>query len=80
MNNPSPTPALTDAQLRRYVLIGVCVAVLLAAWGIVSRLMARNALEHQAIGRRHRHCGNREPDARACVRHAGAARRGAGVL
>ncbi|MFZ1904008.1 MAG: efflux RND transporter periplasmic adaptor subunit [Steroidobacteraceae bacterium] len=49
MNNPSPTPALTEAQLRRYVLIGVCVAVVLAAWGIVSRLMARNALEHQAI-------------------------------
>lgn len=49
MNNPSPTPALTDAQLRRYVLIGVCVAVVLAAWGIVSRLMARSALEHQAI-------------------------------
>ena len=49
MNNPSPTPALTEAQLRRYVVIGVCVAVVLAAWGIVSRLVARNALEHQAI-------------------------------
>jgi RND family efflux transporter MFP subunit len=49
MNNPSPTTALTEAQLRRYVVIGVCVAVVLAAWGIVSRLVARNALEHQAI-------------------------------
>jgi RND family efflux transporter MFP subunit len=49
MNDPSPTPALTEAQLRRYVVIGVCVAVVLAAWGIVSRLVARNALEHQAI-------------------------------
>jgi RND family efflux transporter MFP subunit len=42
----SPQPA--DLRLRRYVLIGVCIAVVLAAWGIVSRLVARNALERQA--------------------------------
>ena len=47
-DSSSPTPVLTGAQLKRYVLIGVCVAVVLAAWGIVSRLMARNALEQQA--------------------------------
>jgi RND family efflux transporter MFP subunit len=49
---PDPEPAspslLADERLRRYVLIGLCVAVLLAAWGILSRLMARNALEQQA--------------------------------
>jgi RND family efflux transporter MFP subunit len=47
-DSSSTTPALTDARLRRYVLVGVCIAVVLAAWGILSRLMARNALEGQA--------------------------------
>jgi RND family efflux transporter MFP subunit len=47
-DSSSTTPALTDARLRRYVLIGVCIALVLAAWGILSRLMARNALEGQA--------------------------------
>lgn len=47
MNEPN-APTLTDARLRRYLLIAGCVAVLLAAWGILSRLMARNALEQQA--------------------------------
>ncbi len=47
MNEPN-APTLTDARLRRYVLIGVCIAVVLAAWGILSRLVARNALERQA--------------------------------
>jgi RND family efflux transporter MFP subunit len=45
----SPAPNPSDPRLRRYVLIGVCAALVLAAWGIVSRLVARNALERQAV-------------------------------
>jgi RND family efflux transporter MFP subunit len=37
-----------DPRVRRYVLIAIGVAVIIAIWGIVSRLSARNALEHQA--------------------------------
>ena len=45
----SPAPqADRDARMRRYVLIAVALALLLAAWGILSRLSARNALERQA--------------------------------
>ena len=39
-----------DPRIRRYVLIAAGVAVLLAAWGILSRLYARIALEHAAAG------------------------------
>jgi RND family efflux transporter MFP subunit len=44
---PAPAPA-HDAQARRYAYIIAGVALVLAIWGIVSRLSARNALEHQA--------------------------------
>src|ERR1700683_5855875 len=44
---PSTDPA-AHPHSRRYVLILVSVAVVLAVWGIVSRLVARNALEHEA--------------------------------
>ena len=37
-----------DPRTRRYVLILVAVALIIAIWGIVSRLNARNALEKQA--------------------------------
>ncbi|HWW32471.1 MAG TPA: efflux RND transporter periplasmic adaptor subunit [Steroidobacteraceae bacterium] len=45
--SPSP-PAATDPRIRRYVLIAVAVALILAAWGILSRLSARIALERAA--------------------------------
>ncbi|HEV2284692.1 MAG TPA: efflux RND transporter periplasmic adaptor subunit [Steroidobacteraceae bacterium] len=37
-----------DPRVRRYATIAVAVAVALAAWGILSRLYARIALEHAA--------------------------------
>jgi RND family efflux transporter MFP subunit len=47
-----PTPdvghLLPDSRTRRYVLIVVGLALVLAAWGIFTRLAARNALEHEA--------------------------------
>jgi len=45
--NP-PAPHTGDPRTRRYVLILVAVAFIIAAWGIVSRLSARTALEKQA--------------------------------
>jgi RND family efflux transporter MFP subunit len=45
--SPSSAPA-PDTRLRRLVLLGVGVAVVLAAWGILSRLSARIALERAA--------------------------------
>jgi RND family efflux transporter MFP subunit len=36
------------AQTRRYVLIAIGIALILAVWGILSRLQARNALERSA--------------------------------
>jgi RND family efflux transporter MFP subunit len=50
MRYPTPDVArvLADSRTRRYVLIAVGLAVLLAIWGILSRLSARNALEHAA--------------------------------
>lgn len=44
---PAPSK-LSDARVRRYALIGLTVALLLAVWGIVSRISARNALEREA--------------------------------
>src|SRR5579864_4202129 len=46
----TPAPHDHDPRIRRYVLIAVGVAVVLAAWGIVSRLYARIALERAAAG------------------------------
>ncbi len=37
-----------DPRIRRYILIAICVALVLAAWGILSRLYARIALERTA--------------------------------
>jgi RND family efflux transporter MFP subunit len=41
-------PAATPLQRRHYVWILLALALLLAVWGIVSRLSARNALEREA--------------------------------
>src|SRR5207253_1379111 len=40
-----PHSVLADARVRRYALIGLAAALVLAVWGIVSRISARNALE-----------------------------------
>lgn len=48
MPETSPTSRDHDPRVRRYVLIAVGVAVVLAAWGILSRLYARIALERAA--------------------------------
>lgn len=51
MSEPSASPdhaTARDPRTRRYVYILVGVALVLAVWGIVSRLSARNALEKQA--------------------------------
>ena len=44
------SPGSPDSPWRapRWALIGLGLAVLLAVWGILSRLSARNALEHEA--------------------------------
>src|SRR5580704_13043162 len=47
-DTPLPSPAPPDPRVRRYVLIALSVALVLAAWGILSRLSARIALEHAA--------------------------------
>jgi RND family efflux transporter MFP subunit len=41
-------PATVDPRMKRYVLIAVVLALVLAVWGIISRLNARSALAHQA--------------------------------
>src|SRR5579872_6016526 len=50
MSETSPASRDHDPRTRRYVLIAVAVAVVLAAWGILSRLSARIALERAAAG------------------------------
>jgi RND family efflux transporter MFP subunit len=45
---PPASTAAADPRVRRYVLIAVAVALVLAAWGILSRLSARIALERAA--------------------------------
>jgi RND family efflux transporter MFP subunit len=42
------SPAAADPRVKRYVLIAVAVALVLALWGIISRLSARADLAHQA--------------------------------
>jgi RND family efflux transporter MFP subunit len=51
MFDPSSEPRAVsvDHRTRRYVLIAVVAAVVLAIWGILSRLGARNALEREAV-------------------------------
>ncbi len=46
-SNPPAAPA-QNPRTRRYVWVLVAIAMLVAVWGIVSRLSARNALEKQA--------------------------------
>jgi RND family efflux transporter MFP subunit len=48
MPEMSPSSPAHDPRVRRYALIAVGVAVVLAAWGILSRLYARIALERSA--------------------------------
>jgi RND family efflux transporter MFP subunit len=43
-----PAPVVSDARIRRYALIALGCALLLALWGIVSRLSARSALQREA--------------------------------
>ena len=45
---PPSSAAVPDPRIRRYVLIAVGAAVLLVAWGLLSRLSARIALERAA--------------------------------
>ncbi|HXY97734.1 MAG TPA: efflux RND transporter periplasmic adaptor subunit [Steroidobacteraceae bacterium] len=45
--SPAPSP-VRDPRVRRYLLIAAGVAVVLAAWGILSRLYARVLLERAA--------------------------------
>jgi len=45
---PAPSSPAHDPRIRRYALITIGVAVVLAAWGILTRLSARIALEHAA--------------------------------
>jgi RND family efflux transporter MFP subunit len=42
------SPVTRDPRTRRYVYIALAVAVILAIWGVVSRLSARTSLEHEA--------------------------------
>jgi len=49
MSDPSPAePGASAAARRHYVWILLALALLFAIWGIVSRLSARSALEHEA--------------------------------
>jgi RND family efflux transporter MFP subunit len=44
---PSPPAPISDARLRQAVWIAVAIALVLAVWGIVSRVSARYALSRQ---------------------------------
>lgn len=46
-DRPAPGPA--GSRTRRYVLIAVAIALVLAVWGIVSRVQARRTLERDAL-------------------------------
>ncbi|HZC86278.1 MAG TPA: efflux RND transporter periplasmic adaptor subunit [Steroidobacteraceae bacterium] len=48
MSGDSPGPAAAHAPYRRYLWVVVALALLLAVWGILSRLSARNALDREA--------------------------------
>ena len=50
MNDVSagPHPVATASPYRRYLWVAIAVVVLLAIWGILSRLIARSALAHEA--------------------------------
>ena len=48
MSEEAPSPAAAHSPYRRYLWAVVALALLLAAWGILSRLSARNALDREA--------------------------------
>lgn len=47
MNDPTSPPAISDARLRKYAWIALAIAIVVAVWGIVSRVSARNTLSRQ---------------------------------
>jgi RND family efflux transporter MFP subunit len=51
MTHPPPSaPApISDARLRQFVWIAVAIAIVLAIWGIISRVSARYALSRQTV-------------------------------
>jgi RND family efflux transporter MFP subunit len=48
MSGDAPSPAVEHSPYRRYLWAVVALALLLAVWGILSRLSARNALDREA--------------------------------
>jgi RND family efflux transporter MFP subunit len=48
MQGDAPSPAAAHSPYRRYLWAVVALALLLAVWGILSRLSARNALDREA--------------------------------
>ena len=48
MSDDAPSSAATHSPYRRYLWAVVALALLLAVWGILSRLSARNALDREA--------------------------------
>ena len=48
MSDNSSGPAASQSPYRRYLWVALALALLLAAWGILSRLSARNALDREA--------------------------------
>ena len=47
--SPEPATPLPELPLKRYALIALAIAVLLAIWGIASRVVARNALSAETL-------------------------------
>jgi RND family efflux transporter MFP subunit len=48
MSGDAPSPAVAHSPYRRYLWAVAALALLLAVWGILSRLSARNALDREA--------------------------------
>ena len=44
----NPTPGIAASPYRRYLWAAIALVLLLAVWGILSRLLARNALDREA--------------------------------
>ena len=45
---PSPPPPISDARLRQFAWLAAAIALVLAGWGIFSRVGARNALSRES--------------------------------
>ena len=45
---PSPPPPISEARLRQLAWVAAAIALVLAAWGIFSRVSARNALSRES--------------------------------